>query len=202
MGNRQPSLGSHFRGRKRLIAGACAGLSAFALTSFLGVAGPLRLALSWDLGIFLYLVLSCVMMVRSRTEHIEQRARELDVSLGEIVALAVLAAAFSLIAAARVIGVANQLPGGPAYVHLAAGFATIVLSWGFVHTLFAIHYAHAYHGQGSRQHGAAQGGLRFPGDTIPDYWDFVYFAAVIAMTCQVSDVSAESRDMRHLVTAH
>jgi uncharacterized membrane protein len=32
--------------------------------------------------------------------------------------------------------------------------------------------------------------LRFPEDNEPDYWDFIYFAFVIGMTFQVSDVQA------------
>ena len=53
-----------------------------------------------------------------------------------------------------------------------------------------------------REVGGARGGLSFPGAGHPDYWDFVYFAVVIAMTCQVSDVAIDGRAMRHLVTAH
>ena len=45
------------------------------------------------------------------------------------------------------------------------------------------------------------GGLDFPGEREPDYWDFVYFAFVIGMTCQVSDVQVTARELRHLVTA-
>lgn len=36
------------------------------------------------------------------------------------------------------------------------------------------------------------GGLEFPRDDAPDYLDFAYFAFVIGMTCQVSDVAISS----------
>ncbi|WP_303984092.1 DUF1345 domain-containing protein [Dongia mobilis] len=132
----------------------------------------------------------------------ERRARQLDISLGEIVALTVLAAAFSLYAAAGVLGAAKWQADFGKALFLAVGVGTIILSWFFVHTLFAVHYAHEFHDEDRKEVGKPCGGLDFPGEKQPDYWDFVYFAAVIAMTSQVSDVSVDSRAMRHLVTAH
>jgi uncharacterized membrane protein len=77
--------------------------------------------------------------------------------------------------------------------------ATILLSWTFIHMMFALHYAHEFYGE---DEGPA-GGLAFPGgDERPDYWDFVYFAFVIGMTSQVSDVAVTSREIRRTVTAH
>jgi uncharacterized membrane protein len=76
---------------------------------------------------------------------------------------------------------------------------TIVVSWAFVHTIFALHYAHEYYGEG-RDH--AIGGLTFPGRQSPDYWDFVYFSVVIAMTSQVSDVVITSKIIRRIVIVH
>jgi uncharacterized membrane protein len=46
------------------------------------------------------------------------------------------------------------------------------------------------------------GGLQFPEDDKPDYWDFVYFAFVIGMTFQVSDVAVTQKSIRRLVVAH
>ena len=45
-------------------------------------------------------------------------------------------------------------------------------------------------------------GLYFPGGDAPDYWDFVYFAIVLGMTFQVSDVQITSRKLRRLATVH
>jgi uncharacterized membrane protein len=195
-------LGLHFKARQRLVAaGIAAGLAYLGLRTF-DLSGPLYVALSWDFGIVVYLILSGVMMLRSTTEHLTRRARQLDISLGEIVGLTVIAASFSLFAAARVLGAAPADSGVDTAIYMSAGVGTIVLSWCFVHTLFAIHYAHEFHDEDRTHRGKPQGGLNFPGEAQPDYWDFVYFAAVIAMTCQVSDVTIDRRAMRHLVTAH
>ncbi len=69
----------------------------------------------------------------------------------------------------------------------ALAVCTVVLSWAFIHTIFALHYAHDYYG------GGRMGGLRFPEDDEPDYWDFIYFAFVIGMTFQVSDVAVTQK---------
>ena len=57
--------------------------------------------------------------------------------------------------------------------HLALAAVTILLSWSFTHTIFAIHYAHEYYGENSHK----GSGLNFPGEAPPDYWDFVYFSS-------------------------
>jgi uncharacterized membrane protein len=76
---------------------------------------------------------------------------------------------------------------------------TIVLSWGMVHTAFALHYAHDFY------RGKKPGGLQFPsGDkhAEADYWDFVYFSFVIGMTAQVSDVGITDKIIRRTATVH
>ncbi len=76
---------------------------------------------------------------------------------------------------------------------------TILLSWAFMHTIFALHYAREYYGEGADRR---IGGLVFPGNEEPDYWDFLYYSLVIAMTAQVSDVQITSRTIRRLSTVH
>ncbi len=41
----------------------------------------------------------------------------------------------------------------------------------------------------------------FPGDEDPDYWDFLYYSLVVAMTAQVSDVQITSKVIRRLTAA-
>ena len=79
----------------------------------------------------------------------------------------------------------------------ALAIATVILSWAFIHTIFALHYAHDFYGKGQRATG-----LKFPGDGQPDYWDFIYFSFVIGMTFQVSDVAVTNKWIRRSVVAH
>ena len=80
---------------------------------------------------------------------------------------------------------------------------TVIFSWMLVHTVYGLRYAHAFYGDsdepGVNRHA---GGLIFPGDRLPDYFDFVYFSFVIGMTCQVSDVQITSRRLRRITLFH
>ncbi len=67
-----------------------------------------------------------------------------------------------------------------------------------MNTIFALHYAHEFYGDW----GGKGSGLDFPGTREPDYWDFFYFAFVIGMTFQVSDVQITSRRIRRLALFH
>lgn len=86
----------------------------------------------------------------------------------------------------------SLLAGGIWALVLAA--ATLLLSWLFMNTMFALHYARGYYGE----RGGKSTGLDFPGDDQPDYWDFAYFSFCLGMTFQVSDVSISDRHLRRL----
>jgi uncharacterized membrane protein len=95
----------------------------------------------------------------------------------------------------------REAKGGQADGFGVIAVAAVILSWGLIHALFALHYAHVFYGD----HGTAPGlhaGLAFPGGKQPDYLDFLYFSAVIGMTSQVSDVAVTSRRLRRLVLLH
>ena len=80
---------------------------------------------------------------------------------------------------------------GPGKVALTiAGVATVLISWGLVHTVFALRYAHEYYTP-------PIGGIDFKSDDErPDYQDFAYVAFTIGMTFQVSDTDIQSRRIR------
>jgi uncharacterized membrane protein len=78
-----------------------------------------------------------------------------------------------------------ELGHAPGPYQLALGIGTILLSWTFMHTIFALHYAREFYAEGR---GDRIGGLVFPGHEDPDYWDFLYYSLVVAMTAQVSEV--------------
>jgi uncharacterized membrane protein len=155
-----------------------------------------RSLIGWNAGVGLYLVLVYILIARCGTDAIrEQAAREDEGRMG-ILMLTVFAAVASLAA----IIVELHRGGGKEHAgfELALATTTIVLSWVFIHTIFALHYAHDYYGE----HGAKRSGLNFPGEDSPDYWDFVYFSFVVGMTSQVSDVAVAGRAIRRTVLAH
>ncbi|MBP6560296.1 MAG: DUF1345 domain-containing protein, partial [Burkholderiaceae bacterium] len=81
----------------------------------------------------------------------------------------------------------------------------LAASWLTIHMVFAFRYAHRYY-QAELQTGEkADGdgpGLQFPCADAPDYFDFMYYAYVVGMTSQVSDVQVTSRVMRRLTLVH
>lgn len=164
---------------------------------------PARLAVSWIAGVGLFLGLAALAMVGATPERMRRRARLLDQRRWVILAIIVAAATISLFA----LGFTLEKSPGETMAALVgrvllAG-STVVASWTVTHTVFALHYAHHYYGDGPAP-GAEddRGGLAFPGENRPDYWDFLYYSFVVGMTCQVSDVQVTSRAMRRMTLAH
>jgi uncharacterized membrane protein len=153
-----------------------------------------RLLLAWDVGIVVYLVLALAMMSRFDLARVRERAAAQDEGGLAILVLTVAAAIASVGAIVAELGYAAGEESRAPYFTLAV--VTILVSWTFIHAIFALHYAHEYYGED-----AEGGGLQFPNDARPDYWDFVYFAFVIGMTFQVSDVAVTSKVLRRLVVA-
>jgi uncharacterized membrane protein len=79
---------------------------------------------------------------------------------------------------------------------LLAVFAVVSvgLSWGMIHTLFTLRYAHLFHTMG--------GGIEFNQDEPPSYRDFAYVAFTLGMTYQVSDTNLTNSVMRATVLRH
>jgi uncharacterized membrane protein len=96
------------------------------------------------------------------------------------------------------LGSAAGVGGTRPPAHLVLAGVTIIMSWAFTHTMFALHYAHEFYAQNDGK----GGGLLFPGNEDPDYWDFVYFSFVIGMTSQVSDVAISCKPIRRTAAAH
>jgi uncharacterized membrane protein len=189
--------------RGRLLAAVLLGVGFYGFATLPGLAEnlglPLRIALSWDVVTIVYLLLAFVMMRNPDRARIRWRAKVIDIRLPEIVGVAMLAGLFSLFAVAIVLAKAGNLPADEKIAHLIIGVITVVLSWVALHTIFAVHYAHIFYDPAEHPQ-KVRGGLEFPDENEPDYWDFVYFSIVIGMTCQVSDVQVTGRVMRHLVT--
>jgi len=187
--------------RVRFLAAMAFGVIVHALLP-MDLGDQLRSALAWDAAALSYLVLILAMMARSDPERLRWRAALEDESMAVNVVMAVVATAFSLTTVVAMLIRAQGMTSG-LVPHLVLCGATILLSWLFVHVLFAVHYAHRFFtdGFGDRE-AETEGGLAFPGDGDPDYWDFMYFSFVIAMTSQVSDVGVRSRHIRRAALVH
>jgi len=208
MSSKQPSGAALFIAtRARLYGAVVIGLLAYLAMTLVPVFGwmnatALKPALAWDLTTIVYLIPTIAMVHKPDKAKIRERAKAVDIKLGEIIAIVVLAGAFSLFAVGGVLEHAKEVEGIDRIIHLGIGVLTVFLSWVTLHVIYAVHYAHLFYDPAERKDaGKIRGGLEFPETKEPDYWDFVYFSLVIGMTCQVSDVQVTARHMRHLVTA-
>ncbi len=188
------------RARPRLFLAILLGLAIAAITPSDWRPATRALA-GWDIAVGVYLLLAVRLTTGVDAHHIRRRAAVQDEGRFTVLVLVVASALASLMAILAELSGANRQPA-----QLALAGVTILLSWTFMHTIFALHYAHEYYGERGAAHAAESaakgGGLNFPGEETPDYWDFVYFSFVIGMTSQVSDVAVTSRPLRRLVTAH
>jgi uncharacterized membrane protein len=188
----------NLRPRSRLAIAVIVGALAYALASA-GLGLALRAMLAWLVGVVAFLALTALVVADSSPERVRARARALDQSSTVIFVLIIVAAAASLGA----LGFVLQKPDGATAPRVLVATLAVAAAWLMVHTMFALHYAHFYYGDDPDREGDDErGGLLFPGHAPPDYWDFFYYAFVVGMTCQVSDVQVTTRGMRRLTLAH
>jgi len=192
---RLPRFVRILRARPRLFLSALIGLIVIALSPH-EWRTAMRLLVGWDVGIALYLSAAFRFILKADYARIRRWAALEDEGRFGILVLTVVAALASLGAIIALLGSSHGNSRDAAQLGLAT--LTILLSWAFIHTIFAFHYAHEYYGE----RGARSSGLAFPNDEAPDYWDFVYFSFVIGMTSQVSDVAVASKPIRRTVAAH
>jgi uncharacterized membrane protein len=188
--------------RHRLLLGLIAGVLIF-LTS----RGYLRFASAaiagWNAFALVILALDWLTILTTPLRKIRELAQQQDLSRFLIFLFVVVTACAALFAVGFLVSVKKSQTGAHFFIHLLLTLSTVIFSWMLVHTVFGLRYAHAFYGD-SDQPGVHQhaGGLIFPGDRPPDYFDFAYFSFVVGMTCQVSDVQITSRRMRRVTLIH
>ena len=160
-----------------------------------------RAIFAWDTTLAAFIASTLLMMRECDETRIRARAAREDEGQHVILALAVLAAAASIVAIGFELSLAKTEHGLVKGLRVALAFATVLGSWLFVQMVFALHYAHEYYGDGDDD-GHADRGLAFPGDNTPDYWDFLHFGAIIGVAAQTADVAFTSKSMRRTGTVH
>jgi len=164
---------------------------------------PARLIIAWDAYTTCVLVLAWTRIFSSQPAAVVRLATLRNTSRIVIFVGVLAAACASLGAVAYLLGSAKDLPVAARSTHVALAVVTVALSWTMVHTLFTLHYAHQFYSAPlCVQSEPAKRPLIFPGEELPDYYDFAYFSFVIGMTSQVSDVQIASRSIRRWALLH
>ena len=184
-------------GPQRLLYGAVAGIAVAAVAPLepmvRGLAG-------WCTGAAVFLVLTWWLADTFDAQRTRERAQSLDQPNLVILVSVLVAIGASVIAIAMLLQQVKLMSGPARAAHIALGLVALVGSWLMMHTIYAFHYAHRYYID--QRDGSPDGGLDFPGKDEPDYFDFLYYAYVVGMTSQVSDVQATSREMRRITLVH
>ncbi|HEX3383737.1 MAG TPA: DUF1345 domain-containing protein [Mucilaginibacter sp.] len=163
---------------------------------------PSALLFAWMGFALIAIILMWITILSSHPREVQKIAKLQDSSRAMISAMVIIASVFSLLA---VYFLLRSAKGHSQNVndHILLSITAVFVSWWLVHTIFTLRYAHMYydtsHDDGTPKPG---GGLDFPGNEHPDYMDFVYFAFVIGMTFQVSDVEISAKHIRRLAWLH
>jgi uncharacterized membrane protein len=172
-----------------------------ALAAFTGVAGlcsiiwsaPRSLLAGFSVASISYVLTVALVLQRASADELPSLAARHDQRASTVLisGLAIVFAAIGLV----IVFLLSRKIGA-----VAVGLATlsILAAWILLNTLFAIHYAHVYFSPSAN----GKPPLSYPGDQPRAYSDFLYFAFVIGMTFQVSDVAIGDAGLRRLSLAH
>ncbi|QJW88643.1 DUF1345 domain-containing protein [Spirosoma taeanense] len=162
------------------------------------VSGSAQVVLLWVVFALIMLTLMWASIFRLHPRDLPKLSRLQDSSRTYIFLFIVVAAIASFFAIIELLDTMTQ-QGRRANVGLTV--LAVICSWGLLHTVFTLRYAHLFYGDNPNQK-SRPGGLDFPNETEPDYLDFAYFSFVIGMTSQVSDVTIRSKQIRRAALLH
>lgn len=189
------------RYRPRLVAGIICGVLAWVLLPPLGH-WVTRAVVAWDIGVIVFLVSAALLFTSEAAAQMPEYAAQQQEGEWTIFFLTLAAAVVSFVAIFGVFANSKDLPPALKSLRVVVVAVTLFVSWLMTHVTFAFRYAHEYYTSDIATPPEFDRGLDFPGEKRPDYLDFVYFALVLGMTFQVSDVQITSRKLRRLATLH
>ena len=155
----------------------------------------------WDVFAFTYLISSWIVLFNRSPEQIRHVAKKEDGSTAFVFSVILLSSFASMITVLILI-ISEKVSQNAEVYTLLVTVASILLSWLMVHTTFTFHYAHLYYDDHSTDSSRHAEGLDFPSEKKPNYLDFAYFAFVVGMTFQVSDVQITSGKLRRVALFH
>ena len=184
----------------RLIAAILLGIL---VAAFVPLGGAIdRILAGWNAGGVLYIALLLTMMLSAEVDGIKRQAAIEEESRLAALVITTLGAIAMFLAIVAQLGALGQEQGLDRTITFALAFSTIIVSWFLVQIVFAVYYAHEFHSESGEKASATGGGLKLPGESTPDYLDFLYFSLVVGTTNQTSDTDVTSRPMRRVVMIH
>jgi uncharacterized membrane protein len=182
---------AHLKHHQRFYAALVLGLVSAAFTA--GFSWPFRLIAASDTFFAVYLFL-ITFLVHETCEELEARAAVEDEGILLVILILLAAVGTSCVA---IIIILHQSHGQVTWPLIAA-LAGAPLGWFTLHATAAFHYANLYYAPSA----PSARPLLFPGGQEPAAWDFLYYAFVVGMTAQVSDVQVAGPRIRRATLGH
>ena len=186
-------------GHARLFLALLVGIAALAFFPRDWPGRPRGIA-AWDIAAAAYLAMMMLMFATCPPAQMPANARAQEDGEWTLFFLVLAGIIISFVAILGEFGSMKNAAAAAKEMKVALVAVTLALSWLLAQVVFALRYAHEYYS--GPPEGPVDGGLTFPSQPEPDYWDFVYFSTVLGMTFQVSDVNITSRKFRRLATLH
>ena len=158
----------------------------------------LFVSILWIAFALTYIVTSVIVFLKLSVSEISRTANEEDGSRLFVLIIILVASFASMFTVLLLIISDKMVHKGLTEIMSVIG---MMVSWALVHTVFTFHYANMYYFKQDDKKSNEEP-LNFPGDAKPNYLDFAYFAFVIGMTFQVSDVEINSPMVRRTALAH
>ena len=157
--------------------------------------------IGWDTFSICMIVMSWITFSIVNSKQIREQSKVQDSSRSFIFIIVLISTLASFLAVLLLI-ISKKAGHNDTTMSLIIAIAGMLFSWFLIHTIFTLRYAHIYYGDHETKPNSHAGGLEFPGDSKPEYFDFAYFSFVLGMTFQVSDVQITSKRLRRLAMFH
>jgi uncharacterized membrane protein len=149
----------------------------------------------WDATTIVYMAWVWMLIWPCDADQTARRAEHADPTRATADLLLLSAAVVSLAAVAGALASAAHSSGSGQVLRVTLGLASVVLSWGTVHTVYTLRYARLYYD-------GDDGGVDFKQHERPRFSDFAYLAFTVGTTFQVSDTDLQNEAFRRTVLKH
>ena len=188
-------LAAYLHHHARFYGALAAGLAACLAARMTGF--PTPLLLGGDVFFLVFLIL-CLFLLGESADKFARRADSADEGIAVVIVVTLGAILFFCAAVFEALNTKHAASALP----LVLAAAGAPLGWLVLHTVMAFHYANLHYFDDPEPPSDDTRDLDFPGCDAPGPWDFLYFAFVVGMTCQVSDVQVKTSVMRRAVLGH
>jgi uncharacterized membrane protein len=166
---------------------------------------PVRLLAGGDAFFASYVAMLAFLALRITPKQLDKKADVEDEGIFLVILFALVMIGFCLFALVMIgfclfaiVTLLHQKHGVDPFA-IALAVAGAPLGWAMLHMMMAFHYAYLFYSEPGKKAGS---GLIFPGTAEPGAADFLYYAFVVGMTFQVSDVQVTSTRLRRMTLAH